>query len=48
MAPGGLIPQLGAGAAVIPDDLDFGIQPDANPLAPQDGDQGMYDGESPH
>ena len=45
MAPGGLIPQLGGGAAVLPEDLDFGIQPDATPLAPDDADQGMYAGE---
>lgn len=47
MAPGGLIPQLGAGAAVIPDDLDFGLQPDANALASNYPAQGMYVGDVP-
>ena len=41
MAPGGLIPQLGGGAAVIPDDLDFGAQPGAYPYPPAEEMEGI-------
>ena len=41
MAPGGLIPQLGGGAAGIPDDLDFGTQPGAYPYPPAEEMEGI-------
>ena len=40
MAPGGLIPQLGVASAGIPEDLDFGIEPEAYPHPTTDETEG--------
>ena len=40
MAPGGLIPQLGVASAGIPEDLDFGIEPEAYPHPTTDETKG--------